>query len=272
MLNLMYITNNPNVAKIAENAGVNTIMVDMEYIGKDQRQGNLNTVQNHHTIKDLKNIRKALTTAELLVRINPINSNSENEINNVVQAGANIIMLPWFQTATECEKFLRLVNGRLKTNLLLESNKAVNCLEDILKLDGIDQMHIGLNDLSLCYGMNFMFELFENKTVDWIAESIKDKNIPFGIGGIAQIGEGEIPAEYIIREHYRLGSTSAILSRSFCNADTITDYSTIEKIFTSGISEIRNLEHECENANSEYFIENKKILDDKINCIVKGFR
>ena len=32
-LNLMYITNNPEVAQIAEKAGVNRIFIDMEYIG-----------------------------------------------------------------------------------------------------------------------------------------------------------------------------------------------------------------------------------------------
>ena len=38
-LNLMYITNEPQIAQIAEKAGVNRIFVDMEYIGKADRQG-----------------------------------------------------------------------------------------------------------------------------------------------------------------------------------------------------------------------------------------
>ena len=36
-LNLMYITNNPEVAKIAEGVGVDWIFIDMEFIGKDSR-------------------------------------------------------------------------------------------------------------------------------------------------------------------------------------------------------------------------------------------
>lgn len=59
-LKLMYITNNPEIAVIAENAGVDRIFVDMEFIGKDVRQGGLDTIQNHHTIQDIKNIRKAV--------------------------------------------------------------------------------------------------------------------------------------------------------------------------------------------------------------------
>ena len=46
MLNLMYITKHPEIARIAEEAGVDWIFVDMEFIGKDCRQGGLDTVQN----------------------------------------------------------------------------------------------------------------------------------------------------------------------------------------------------------------------------------
>lgn len=61
MLDLIYITNNPQVAKIAEDSGVDWIFVDMEFIGKDDRQGGLDTVQNHHTIQDIRNVREAVS-------------------------------------------------------------------------------------------------------------------------------------------------------------------------------------------------------------------
>ena len=53
MLKLFYITKNPAVARIAQAAGVDRIFVDMEYIGKAQRQGGMDTVQNHHTVEDV---------------------------------------------------------------------------------------------------------------------------------------------------------------------------------------------------------------------------
>ncbi|MDE5587289.1 MAG: aldolase, partial [Bacilli bacterium] len=71
-LNLMYITNNPAIAKIAEEAGVDWIFIDMEFIGKDNRQGGLDTVQNHHTIEDIRKVKDNLSKAKVLVRINPI--------------------------------------------------------------------------------------------------------------------------------------------------------------------------------------------------------
>ena len=69
-LNLMYITNRPDVAMIAERSGVDRIFVDMEYIGKRERQMCMNTVQSHHTVDDVKKIRSCLTKSQLLVRIN----------------------------------------------------------------------------------------------------------------------------------------------------------------------------------------------------------
>ena len=44
MLKLMYITNDPAVAKIAADAGVDRIFIDMEVLGKAERQGGMDTV------------------------------------------------------------------------------------------------------------------------------------------------------------------------------------------------------------------------------------
>ena len=54
MLNLMYITNRPEIAQIAESAGVDRIFVDLEYIGKADRQSGLDTVKSKHTLDDVR--------------------------------------------------------------------------------------------------------------------------------------------------------------------------------------------------------------------------
>ena len=64
-LKLMYITNRPDVAQIAESSGVDRIFVDMEYIGKADRQGGMDTVQSHHTVDDIKNYKVVYNTAIL---------------------------------------------------------------------------------------------------------------------------------------------------------------------------------------------------------------
>lgn len=272
-LKLMYITNRPEIARIAERNGVDRIFVDMEYIGKAERQGNLDTVQNHHTIHDIAVIRKAITESELLVRVNPIHEktdeydSSEDEIEAAVQAGADLIMLPFFKTVAEVKRFLRIVDGRVRTMLLLETPEAVEVLDEILELPGIDEIHIGINDLSIGYGKRFMFELLTDGTVERLCWRIRQKGIFYGFGGIASLGRGLVPAELIIKEHYRLGSQMAILSRSFCNVDRYDDLGAIEEIFFRGVREIRALERECD-AHKVYFRENRMELEAAVRSAV----
>lgn len=251
-LKLMYITNSPEVAQIAEASGVDRIFVDMEYIGKSDRQGGMDTVQSRHTVEDVKLIRKCLKRAQLLVRVNPIHEATENydasaeEIDAVIAGGADILMLPYFKTVEEVKAFIALVNGRAQTMLLVETPEAVEKIDEILDLDGIDEVFVGLNDLSLGYGKKFMFELLADGTVERLCMKFRLKGLPYGFGGIAALGKGMLPAEHIIGEHYRLGSTCAILSRSFCNTALMDDPDEVCTVFQKGIREIRDFEEECQ--------------------------
>lgn len=268
MLKLMYITNIPQVAKIAYDAGVDRIFVDLETIGKAERQGGMDTVQSHHTPDDVRTIRASFG-GELLVRVNHIYENSKEEIDTVIENGADVVMLPYFKTVNEAAKFIDIVNGRAKTNLLVETAEAVEKLDSIIDLDGIDEIHVGLNDLHLAYHRKFMFELLTDGTVEMIANKVHKKGIKFGFGGIARIGKGAVPAELIIREHYRLGSTCAILSRAFCNTEVITNLVEINNIFKEGIAEIRNLEKEASN-HIDYFKNNQNNLKESVNEFISN--
>lgn len=267
-LALMYITNDPTVAQIAEKNGVQRVWIDLETLGKEERQKNLNTVKSHHCIHDIEVISNVLTTSEVLVRVNPINPGSEEEINQVIAAGADMIMLPMWKSLDDVKQFLGFVNGRVKTTLLLETKEAVECLDQVLELGGFDEIHIGLNDLHLSYGLTFMFELLSNGTVESLCKKIAATGIPYGFGGIARIGEGTLPAEWIVKEHYRLGSTRAILSRSFCNAEEIKDLKTIEVIFAENMARLRDCERDFTTTTEEDFEENRKAIKRKVAEIV----
>ena len=241
-LKLMYITNRKDIALIAEKYGVDRIWIDLETLGKEERQRGMNTVKSQHTIEDIKKIKPLLTTSEMLVRVNPWNANSEKEIDDVINAGADIIMLPMWKSASEVTNFLSVVDERCKTTLLLETKEAAECLVEVLNNGGMDEIHIGLNDLHLSYGMNFMFELLADGTIERLTGMIKEKGIPYGFGGIARLGTGDLPAEKVIMEHYRLGSTRAILSRSFCDAFKVSDINEIEKMFRENMKALRYYE------------------------------
>lgn len=277
----MYITNNPKVAVIAEETGVDWIFVDMEFIGKDNRQGGLDTVQNHHTIEDIRNIKNAVSKAKVLVRVNPIHHiqpngyvNSEQEIEAAVEAGADIIMLPFFHSVLEVTDFIRFVenanikhNKNVKTCLLLETPEAAILIDEILNVKGIDMIHIGLNDLHLAMGMKFMFQLLTDGIIDQLAGKIRAKGIPFGFGGIASLSGGALPGSYILKEHYRLGSSMVIVGRSFCNTNVITDLNEIRQIFNKGIAEIRQLEAEAQHA-IDYFKQNHNAVVEAVAEII----
>lgn len=266
-MRLMYITNQPCIAQIAETSGVDRIFVDMESLGKQKRQGGMDTVKSFHTAEDVAKIRSVITKASLLVRCNPIHREdygycgSEEELEKILQHGADIVMLPYFKTPEEVVFFIERIDGRAKTDLLIETPEAVAALDEILAIPGIDEVHIGINDLSLGYHKKFMFELFTDGTVERLCEKFRDARIPYGIGGVASLGRGLLPAEYLIKEHYRLGSTAAILSRSFCNANRIEDLNIIRRIFNNGVQAIREFEKECAQADKEDLLENKKTLD-----------
>ena len=274
-LKLMYITNQPQIAQIAESSGVDRIFVDMEYIGKADRQGGLDSVKNHHTVEDVRRMKQAVESAEVLVRVNPIHeatseyTSSEQEINDVIRAGADIIMLPYITSVQQVEDFVRYVGGRVKTMPLIETPESAEAIDEILEIDGIDEIYIGLNDLSLGYHKKFMFELLADGTVEGLCLKCKLKGIPYGFGGVASLGKGMLPSEYVIREHYRLGSTCAILSRSFCNVDKVKHIGIISSTFIDGVKAIRELEEECESKIS-YFRENEREVAERVNQICKG--
>lgn len=277
-LTLMYITNEPDVAQIAERAGVDRIFIDLETIGKEERQHDLDTVKSCHRISDIGEIKARLRNAELIVRVNKIHPGSAAEINEVIRQGADIVMLPYFKSVEEVKIFLDAASGRVKTNLLVETPEAVEHLDQILDLDGINEIHVGINDLHLGYHRKFMFELLADGTVEKICEKAKKRELKYGFGGIARIGYGALPAERILREHYRLGSTMAIVSRSFCDTGKIVDRDEISRIFSKGIKDIRTLEKEVsgeqEKRNESYFEENRRevvrIVDEITEKIAGG--
>ena len=271
MLKLMYITNDPAVAKIAADAGVDRIFIDMEVLGKAERQGGMDTVQSHHVPEDIAKVRAAIGGgAEIMVRVNPLNPNSQAEIDASIENGADVIMLPMWRTADDLRQFVSMVDGRAKVMPLLETDTAADNLPVAVKVSGIDQMHIGLNDLHLCYHQKFMFQLLADGTVDRLCTQLRDANIPYGFGGVGRPGSGTLPAEYIIGEHYRLGSQYVILSRSFCNTGKITDMDEIRRIFTEGVADIRRVERDCAVWTQEQFEENHRRVCACVEEIVKG--
>lgn len=271
-LKLMYITNNADVALIAQKYGVDRVWIDLETLGKEERQKGLDAVKSQHSVDDIKRIKPLLTTSEMLVRVNHWYDGSVNEINAVIEAGSDMIMLPYWKTVEEVQDFVDTVGGRCKTTLLLETKEAVDIVDDVLSIPGVDEIHIGLNDLHLSYGLDFMFELLTNGTVEKLCEKFKTAGLPYGFGGIAKIGDGAVPAEKIILEHYRLGSTRAILSRTFCDNAKIESIEEIDRVFRTNMAELREFEEYAAEAKDQIFKDNRIELIEAVEKVVAKVR
>lgn len=264
-MKLMLVTSDSQNILEAQAAGVDRIFFDLEYINKAERQRGRNTLILHNDIEELPLLRKIITKSELLVRVNALYPHSKEEINKAINYGADIIMLPMVMDAEDVKILVDIVAGRAKVMPMVETAAALTRIDDILEVDGIDEIYIGLNDLHISMGLTFMFELLSGGIVEYAANKIKASGINFGFGGMAKIGEGILPAEAILAEHYRLNSRSVILSRTFRNEvgdnrDRIDLIREIEKI--------RNEEKKIASWNDADFERNRKFVRDKVNEIV----
>lgn len=267
-IKLFLITNSTFTIKQADRYGVDRIFIDMEYIGKEERQKGLDTVKNHHTISDIIAAKKILSKSDLLVRINPIHGNSHNEIDCAISAGADYLMLPMFKTLNEVKEFINYVNKRVKTILLLETKEGLEIIDSILEFGGFDELYIGLNDLHLSLNQKFMFEPLAIGIVGSIAQKCHNKGIPFGFGGISKLGDGVLPSQYILAEHKKIGSSMAILSRGFlagCNTKK-----KIKKTIKNEIKKIRKYECYLSKQDDTFYENNEQFVFKTINNIVKG--
>ncbi len=219
---LTLFTNNPQLAYDADRAGINRIGLDLERLGKANRQAGLSCWISDHHITELAKIRAVLRTAQLFVRTNPMHAGLEAEIEAYLEGGAQVLMLPMVSSADEVARFIDLVAGRALVSLLVETPAGAMRMHDIVKVAGIDEIHIGLNDLRLGMGLQSHFEVVVSDFLDVLAAIVHDAGIPFGFGGVGRLNDPRlpIPADLIYAQYARLHATRALVSRVFVTADT----------------------------------------------------
>lgn len=216
-MKLCLTTNKTDLAREAEQAGIERVMIDLETIGKQARQSGRNTIISDHQMADISALKSVLKKSALVVRLNPLHQRSGAEIDEAIERGAHLLMLPFFHSAAEVSRFLELVGGRAKTSLLLETKAAASSLAEIVSLPGIDELHIGLNDLAISAGYAVIFEPFCNGELERFADLAKSTGISFGAGGVTRLNQPGLPVapQLILAEQIRLGAELAWLSRSF---------------------------------------------------------
>lgn len=261
----LFITNDPELADYAFKSGVDRVMVDLETIGKSLRQMSRNTLISNHDLNDIIRIKEFNPMVPIICRINGFYGGSKNEVDIAIKNGAEFIMLPMFRTALEVNRIYEYIDSRAKLILLFETPQSIVRLDEIVGQKKFDEAHIGLNDLSLGLGIDFMFELFVSDIIEYIVNIFKINNIPFGIGGIAKIGEGVALSDLVLSEHVRLGSESVILSRSFHEySRTLKDLLNCVNL-KEEIDKLNNLKLKLMSSDESILLKNKEILKFSIN-------
>jgi hypothetical protein len=216
-LELCFITADVELAVQAERAGVERVLVDLETIGKAERQQGQNLFHSTHTLNDVGRLRSVLRDTKLMVRTNPLHAESSNEVRDVLDAGADIVMLAMARSADDARSFVDLTRGRAAVSILVENVEALDDLPEIVCVAGVSEIHVGLNDLRLSLGLSLLFEPLSAGYIDRAARIVHDAGLRFGFGGVTSPRCSSLPigAERIIGEHVRLGSRLAWLGRSF---------------------------------------------------------
>jgi hypothetical protein len=218
---LTLITRDLGLAQRADAAGVDRIGVDVERLFKRDRQGHVPGARiSDHELTDLAALRAGIRRAALFARLNSMHRQSGDEVDAAVAAGATVLMLPFFTGPSDVEAFVGLVNGRARVVLLLETIAAVVRLHDVLDVDGISEVMVGLNDLRLSSGLDNPFEAVASDLMAAVARQVLDRGCGFGFGGLPRVGDETlpVPGDLVIAQHARLGSSAAWLSRSFFGA------------------------------------------------------
>lgn len=266
-MNLMILAADPQSAIEAQNAGVDRIFYDLEWIGKAERQHGRNTVKSNNNIDNIPAVRKVLNKSELLVRTNPIHAYSKEEVEKAIAYGADVLMLPMVMDHHDVEQYVEMVAGRAKVCIMIETAAALARLDKILAVPGVDELFIGLNDLHISMGLTFMFELLSDGLVEYIAQKCNKVGMPFGFGGIARIGEGDLPSDNILGEHVRLGSTSVILSRTFKGVVGV-DKNARKIDLSEEVLKVRNRMDDINKWTVGQHSENRKKIADAVDFVV----
>jgi 2-keto-3-deoxy-L-rhamnonate aldolase RhmA len=262
VIRLMLIPEGIDMARAAVAGGVDRIFIDLERAGKYERQGG-GTWISTHGLEEVSAYRKALPDTELMVRIDPWPKANPADVEQIITAGADLIMLPMIEDTAHVTALSKQVAGRTGIIPLIETAYSASATEVICGIEGVTEIFVGLNDLHRQLGHRFIFEPLSDGLIDDLCATALGHGKPFGFGGMAQIGHGDLPSELILGEHIRMGSSAVILSRKFKGEGNTGD----DFDWAGQISRIRDLERGYAERSAEAIERDHLAVISRINAI-----
>jgi 2-keto-3-deoxy-L-rhamnonate aldolase RhmA len=191
-------------------------MVDIEILGKVERQGHKDTIISDHSLNDIIALKNLNLEAEIICRINPFHNGTFDEIDTAIRNGADVIMIPMITSMEDYQSMVDRIHDRAKVLPLIETPYSFFKLSEILNYSKLTQIHFGLNDLCISLGMKNLFEVLLSETFQDTVSNLITTGLTKGIGGIGdpQISQKVSPLA-LLNRYMECGSNSVILSRSF---------------------------------------------------------
>lgn len=199
---------------------IDTIYIDLERLGKQERQFGRDTFISTHSVVDISNMSGFLRNTKLGVRVDPYNDMTRIQIADAVQRGCDSIMLPYFKTTDEVFRFIDYVPSHVDFELLFETKEAIANIDRFFTGRLPAYVHFGLNDLAIDLGLDSCMDVLHshlfNEAIIKLQSSLP--HVRYGIGGIGypKISESyKIQPFELFQTYSKLGSQRVILSRSF---------------------------------------------------------
>jgi len=193
---------NPSVASIAKAAGLDFIMLDMEH-------GSYSL----ETVEDIAKVAR-LCGIGIFARVPSLD---RAYVSRVMDAGVQGVMVPMISSAEEAKKlvgwaryepignrglssngghtdyqgmgmdspsFMKSQNHKTLAIAQIETKEAIDCIDEIAAIEGIDVLLIGPNDLSISLGMpGKIFDPLVQEAIGKVADSADRHNKIFSIHG-----------------------------------------------------------------------------------------
>lgn len=272
LFRFLFVSNDIHIARHVATCDAIDAFVDLEFMGKQERQGHLTTWKSRQSPQDVTRMREALPGNYLIVRVNPLHDGSRQEIDDVIARGADGVMLPMFHDRDTVSRFCDLVAGRAEAVPLFETAASVRAIPEIVPAVGLRRLHIGMNDLHLDLKRDFLFEPLADGFLEDPCAYLRARGTEFGIGGIARAGEGAVPPDVLLGEHVRLGSSCAILSQTFHrNAQTLEELCG-SMDFAQEVAKLRSIYTAFLTADAESIERNRADTNNRIRAAAEAAR
>lgn len=232
-LELWAFYSNPSLLEKIISPHLTGLVVDLEKKDKFLRQKLYDTQITEHSIADLRYVKQA-TDLPVICRINRQQLLNKAEIEEVLEAGADEILLPMVKHVDEVGRVIDFVGGQAKTDIMIETTDAIRQARELDSLP-IHRCYVGLNDLAIELGKSNIFTPLIDGTIDQLRNNLSKA---FGVAGLTHADYGKpIPCRILIQKMAQLNCSFGILRRSFYRdlekSDPETIYSSILNAYKS---------------------------------------